>query len=44
MPAAEAHELTHRVSRRLRDEVSGIVEVLVHVGVHPEPEHAPGEH
>lgn len=39
MSARQAHELTHRVMERVRGEVGGIVEVLVHVGVEPEPEH-----
>jgi hypothetical protein len=44
MPAWQAHEVTHQVVRRLRREVGGIAEVLVHVGVEPEPEHGPDEH
>ncbi|MCC7106427.1 MAG: cation transporter [Chloroflexi bacterium] len=43
MPAAQAHELTHRVVQRVRRKVGGITEVLVHVGVEPEPDHEPGE-
>jgi cation diffusion facilitator family transporter len=44
MPTAEAHELTHRVVQRVRQDVGGIVEVLVHVGVEPEREHRWDEH
>jgi cation diffusion facilitator family transporter len=44
MSAAEAHEVTHRVVRNVRREVGGIAEVLVHVGVEPEPEHGLDEH
>lgn len=44
MPAVEAHELTHRVLQRVQREVGGITEVLIHVGVEPEPEHEPSEH
>lgn len=41
--AVHAHELTHQVRERVHEEVGGIAEVLVHVGVEPEPEHAPEE-
>jgi ferrous-iron efflux pump FieF len=44
MPTSESHELTHRVVRRVQTEVGGIAEVLVHVGVYPEPRHAQDEH
>jgi cation diffusion facilitator family transporter len=44
MPTREAHELTHQVVRRVQAEVGGIAEVLVHVGVHPEPKHGDDEH
>jgi divalent metal cation (Fe/Co/Zn/Cd) transporter len=44
MPTIQAHELTHRVVRRVQAEVGGIAEVLVHVGVDPEPEHEVDEH
>lgn len=43
MTAARAHELTHRVVERVQREVGGITEVLVHVGVEPEPEHRANE-
>jgi cation diffusion facilitator family transporter len=44
MCAALAHELTHQVVLRVQAEVGGITEVLVHVGVDPEPDHADDEH
>jgi divalent metal cation (Fe/Co/Zn/Cd) transporter len=46
MPAAAAHELTHRVVDQVRSELGGIAEVLVHVGVDAdETDHAlGGEH
>jgi len=31
MPVVRAHELTHRVRERVRQEVGGVAEVLVHV-------------
>jgi len=40
MPVLQAHELTHQVRQRVRREVGKIVEVLVHVGPDPEPDHA----
>lgn len=43
-PTSESHELTHRVVRRVQAEVGGIAEVLVHVGVYPEPRHGQDEH
>ncbi len=44
MPAQQAHELTHRVVERVRAEVGGVAEVLVHIGVDPdEAHHPPGE-
>jgi divalent metal cation (Fe/Co/Zn/Cd) transporter len=44
LPTAEAHELTHRVVARVQRELNGIAEVLVHVGVEPEPEHGEEGH
>ncbi len=43
MPTVQAHDLTHRVVGRVQAEVGGIAEVLVHVGVDPEPEHPADE-
>ncbi len=39
MPVVEAHELTHQVREQVRREISGVTEVLVHVGAEPEPDH-----
>jgi cation diffusion facilitator family transporter len=44
LPVIEAHELTHAVVRRVRATVGGIVEVMVHVGAEPEPDHGGDEH
>ncbi|HEY8476837.1 MAG TPA: cation diffusion facilitator family transporter [Chloroflexota bacterium] len=43
MPVAQAHELTHAIVDRVKREIGGIAEVLVHVGVAPEPEHPTAE-
>jgi cation diffusion facilitator family transporter len=43
LPTIKAHELTHQVVAQVQRELKGITEVLVHVGVEPEPDHGENE-